>query len=79
MKKQYCIFAAILKGSKEKGLILNPTKSLSLECYADADFVDLYGVEDNQDPICVKTRTWYVITFANCPLLLPSITDFVNM
>ena len=61
-----------LKGTKEKGLILNPTKSLSLECYADADFAGLYGVEDNQDPICVKSRTGYVITFANCPLLFVS-------
>ena len=61
-----------LKGTKEKGLILNHTKSLSLEYYADADFTGLYGVEDNQDPICVKSRTGYVITFANCSLLFVS-------
>ena len=61
-----------LQGTKDKGLILKPTKSLSLECYADADFAGLYGVEDHQDPICVKSRTGYVITFASCPLLFVS-------
>ena len=28
-----------------------------------------YGQEDNQDPICVKSRTGYVLTLGNCPLM----------
>ena len=53
-------------------MILKPTKSLSLDCYADEDFAGLYGVEEDQDPICVKSPAGDVITFAGCPLLFVS-------
>jgi hypothetical protein len=42
---------------------------MTVDCYVDADFAGLYGVEDSQDPISVKSRTGYVILIANCPLL----------
>lgn len=58
-----------LQGSKLKGLILKPTKDLSIDCYVDADFAGLYGHEDSQDPISVKSRTGYVLLLANCPVL----------
>ena len=35
----------------------------------DADFAGLFGVEDVQDPVCVKSRTGYVLTIADCPLM----------
>ena len=38
-------------------------------CYADADFAGLWGHEDPQYPICAISRTGFVVTFANCPLL----------
>ena len=57
-----------LKGTLDKGLILKPTKELAVDCYVDADFAGLWAVEDNQDPICVKSRTGYVLVFAGCPV-----------
>ena len=27
------------------------------------------GYEDDQDPVCVKSRTGYVLTLGNCPIL----------
>ena len=45
------------------------SKKLVVNCYSDADFAGLWGNEDPQDPICARSRTGFVITFANCPLL----------
>ena len=53
----------------EEGLILKPSKKLQVDCYADADFAGLYSVEESQDVTSVKSRTEYVITFADCPIL----------
>eukprot|EP00956_Cyclotella_meneghiniana_P018181 scaffold30080_cov40-Cyclotella_meneghiniana.AAC.1 len=61
-----------LKGTKSRGLILNPSKHLHVDCYPDADFAGLYGHEDKQDPHCVRSRTGYVILLANCPILWKS-------
>ena len=41
----------------------------SIDCYVDADFAGLYGVEDSQDSLSVKSRTGYVLLLANCPLM----------
>ena len=49
--------------------MFNPSKKLVVDCYADADFAGLWGHEDPQDPICARSRTGFVVTFANCPLL----------
>ena len=57
-----------LQGTKDKGMILCPNDSLEANCYVDADFAGLWGVEYDQDPICVKSRSGYLITYKNCPL-----------
>ena len=57
------------QGTKDNGLVFNPSKKLVVDCYADADFAGLWGHEDPQDPICARSRTGFVVTFANCPLL----------
>ena len=44
-------------------------QKLVLNCYAGADFARLWGHEDPQDPICARSKTEFVVTFANCPLL----------
>ena len=49
--------------------MFNTSKKLVVDCYADADFVGLWGHEDPQDPICARNRTGFVVTFANFPLL----------
>ena len=58
-----------LQGTKDNGLVLNPSKKLVVDCYADTDFAGLLGHVDPQDPICAKIRTGFVVTFANCYLL----------
>jgi len=61
-----------LKGTKNKGFILKPSPSRTLDCYVDADFTSLWHPSIADDPVSVKSRTGYVITFANCPILWSS-------
>ena len=58
-----------LQGTKDNGLLFNPSKKILVDCYADADFAGLRGHENLQDPFFHKSRTGFVVTFANCPLL----------
>ena len=57
-----------LQGTKTKGMFIEPSQKLQVDCYVDADFAGLWGVEDDQNPICVKSRTGYLIMFMGCPL-----------
>ena len=62
-----------LKGTIDKGLILNPSDALHLDCYPDADYAGLlWNHEDSNDPHCVRSRTGYVITLAHCPVIWAS-------
>ena len=58
-----------LQGTKDNGLVINLSKKLVVDCYADTDFVRLWGHVDSQDPICARSKTVLVVTFANCYLL----------
>ena len=42
---------------------------MKLDCYVDADFAGLWGYEDDQDPVCVKPWTGYMLTLGDCPIL----------
>ena len=57
-----------LKGTKDNGLVFNPSKKLVVGFYAGADFSGLWGHENPQDPICARSRTGFVVTFSNCTL-----------
>ncbi|KAL7519444.1 hypothetical protein ACHAWF_000239 [Thalassiosira exigua] len=48
----------------DKGLILDPSGDLTINCYHDAEFAGLWGHEHLQDPHCVRSRTGYGITLA---------------
>ena len=49
---------------------MNPLKDLcKIDYYYNPDFAGIYGHKDPTDPTCVKSRTGYVITFADCPQL----------
>ena len=64
---------AYLKGTADKGLIFRPTfDDISVDCYVDSDYIGLFGTETSDDPTSCKSRTGYVITLANCPLLCVS-------
>ena len=58
-----------LQGTKDKGLVLNPSKKLVVRCYADADFAGIWGHENPLEPIFDRSRNGFVVTFTNCPLL----------
>eukprot|EP00957_Ditylum_brightwellii_P024285 1832019-Ditylum_brightwellii.AAC.1 len=53
-------------------MIINPTDDLTLDFYCDANFVGLWGHEDDQDPSSVKSRTGFVLTLGGTPILLVS-------
>jgi len=57
-----------LKGTKDKGLVFKPSAELTLDCYVNADFASLWKVKDDQDTVCVKSRTGYFLMFNGCPL-----------
>ena len=57
-----------LKGTKDRGMILTPSKNLTVDCYVDSDFAGQWNAEDPQDPLCVKSRTGYVLMVAGCPV-----------
>jgi hypothetical protein len=44
-------------------------KSWKVDCYVDPDFASLNKAEHDQDPVSAKSRTGYVITFCNVPIL----------
>jgi len=58
-----------LKRTRSEGLILKPGAEKRVDCYVDADFGGLFSVEDKQDPVSVKSRTGYVITYRGAPLM----------
>lgn len=62
--------ARYLKLTEDRGLVLNPNSEVcKIDGYPDADFAGMYGVEKPDDPACVKSRTGFIITFADCPVL----------
>ena len=61
-----------LAGTKDKGIIFKKPKSINIECYVDADFAGLHGVEDPNNPISVKSRTGYIISVGGCFILCKS-------
>jgi hypothetical protein len=60
--------ARYLAGTRDRGLTFTPDPNIKLDCYVDADFAGLWGYEDDQDPVCVKSRTGFVFTVAGCPV-----------
>jgi len=58
--------------TRTRGLLFTPDLSSGLDCYVDADFAGMYGYEDEQDPVSVKSRTGFVLTLFGCPVLWSS-------
>ena len=58
--------------TSDKGIIFKPDITQGLDCYVDADFSGLYGYEDEQDPVSVKSRTGFVLTLFGCPVIWSS-------
>ena len=58
-----------LQGTKDNGIVFNTSKKLVVDCYADAHFAGLWEHTNPQQSICARSRTGYVVNFANCSLL----------
>jgi len=62
-----------LLNTKDKGIIMQPTNDLTkLDCYVDADFAGLYTQEFSNDPTLCRSRTGFILLYANCPVLWSS-------
>lgn len=61
-----------LKGTMDKGLILNPINKIQVDCFPDNNFAGLYGHKDVQDPHCARSQTGSVAIFYSCPVLWKS-------
>jgi hypothetical protein len=62
-----------LLGTRDKGMIIKPDPSRSLEVFADADFCGLYNPNTAlYDPVTAKSRTGYVIKYMGCPIVWAS-------
>ncbi len=59
-----------LKNTSDKGSTMKPSeKLLKIDSFPGAKFPGIYGHEAMDDPVCVKSRTGYVIMVANCPIM----------
>jgi hypothetical protein len=61
-----------LVATRKKGLEFIPNMEEGLDCYVDADFAGLWGHEDDQDPVNVRSRTGFTLTLFGCPILWSS-------
>ena len=50
------------------GLCFESTGTLQLDFHVDSDFSGLWCYEDDQDPVCVSSRTGYDMTLSECPI-----------
>jgi len=61
-----------LLGTAEKGLIMHPTNE-SFDCYVDASHTGKWNQENaKEDETTTKSRSGYIITYGNCPILWAS-------
>jgi Reverse transcriptase (RNA-dependent DNA polymerase) len=61
-----------LKGNEDKGIIMKPSNH-SFKVWVDSDFGGLWDHEIAQDnPITSKSRTGYIVTYADCPIIWAS-------
>ncbi len=56
-----------LNGKADKGFVFNPTPSLGLECFAEADFAGNWNQADAYNSENVLSRTGYILRYAGCP------------
>ena len=69
-KLAMCHICHYLQGTNTKGCSLQPSSlDRDFNYYVDADFSGLWNEDISDDPISVKSRTGYIIAFANCPSL----------
>ena len=63
VKRIFCYLVA----SQGQGLNFDPNIYMNLDCYVDEDFAGICKCEDDQYPVCEKSRARYVMTLGGCP------------
>ncbi|KAL7479908.1 hypothetical protein ACHAW6_005627 [Cyclotella cf. meneghiniana] len=58
-----------LKATHDKGLILKPCSKLKVDTFPDADFAGLYGNAKITCSEVIKSRTGFLITVCECPMV----------
>jgi hypothetical protein len=58
-----------LKATRDKGLILNSSKVLKVDAFPDTNFAGLYGYAKITCSEVVKSRTGFLITVCECPVV----------
>ena len=53
-------------------MILDPPTNLDMDCFVDADFAGLWGLESPESPMSVKSRSGWVIMVGDCPVVWAS-------
>jgi hypothetical protein len=61
-----------LKNTSSHGMVINPTRELTIDTYPDAVFAEMYGHEKPTDPACANSHSGFVIVFAGVPVLWQS-------
>jgi hypothetical protein len=57
-----------LKNTSSCGMVINPTRELTIDAYPDADFARMYGHEKPTDPACAKSCSGFVIVCTGVPV-----------
>ena len=61
-----------LKNIFSHGMVINPTRELTIDAYPDADFAGMYVNEMLTDSAYAKSQSGFVIMFAGVPVLWQS-------
>jgi hypothetical protein len=61
-----------LKRTMDFGMTVHPTGTLDLETYVDADFAGLHGRDPEYSTTSAKSRTGYLVSLGNCPIIWKS-------
>ena len=62
-----------LLATADRGVVFRLDKTCRVECYADADFSGNWSKHTSvNDPSTAKSRTGYIIKYANCPIIWAS-------
>lgn len=61
-----------LLGNSDRGISIRAGKLMHLDCCVDADFCGLFNYEDADDADSARSRTGYLLTLADIPILWSS-------
>jgi hypothetical protein len=59
-----------LLATKDKGLILHPTRDFKLDMYINADFAGMWHCEYSKLQECALSRSGYIVTYCGYPIHL---------